>query len=103
MPPRIPEATFCNLFARYPAAIAATVLITKPTIAMMTPFPVVSTFSSRTENRPKEESITVMKRKAKRAGTPMYTQSISWPPKKQVAIPAAIKIAATNQGLEFKY
>jgi hypothetical protein len=33
----------------------------------------------------------------------MYTQSISWPPKKQVAIPAAIKIAATNQGLEFKY
>ena len=103
MPPRIPEATFCNFFARYPAAIAAPVLIAKPTIAWMMPFPVVSLFSSRTEKRPKEESITVTKRKAKRAGTPIYTQSIIVPPKKQVAIPAAIKITATNQGLEFKY
>ena len=99
----MPEATFFTVLARKPAATATTVLITKPTIAWMMPFPVVGLSSSRTEKVPKEESKTVTKRKAKRAGTPMYTQSIIWPPKKQVAMPAAIKITATNQGLEFKY
>jgi hypothetical protein len=73
MPPRIPEAIFCILLARKPTAIATTVQITKPTIALTTPLPVVSLSASSTEKVPKEETITATKRKAKRAGTPMYT------------------------------
>ena len=71
MPPRIPEATFWSLFAAKPTAIATTVQMTKPAIALTTPFPVVSLSASRTEKVPKEETVTATKRKAKRAGTPM--------------------------------
>ena len=103
MPPRTPAEIFSVHLPRKPAPMAIAVVITKPTIAMMTPFPVVSFSDSRTEKVPREERITATKRKAKIAGTQKYKYSTIWPPKKQEAIPIAIKISATNQGLEFKY
>jgi hypothetical protein len=64
---------------------------------------VVSLSSSRTENAPKEESILARKRKARREGKAMYTNLISFPPKKQITKPTASKISDINHGFELRY
>ena len=58
--------------AMKPAAIAARREIITPTMARVMPEAVVSSSSSRTLNNPIEESVTAIKRKAKRAGTRIW-------------------------------
>jgi len=77
--------------------------IKKPTKAMKKPISVFSLSASNIEKIPKVESKTAKRTKRKRAIIQKYKYSIILPPKKHAAIPASIKIIATNTGYEFKY
>jgi hypothetical protein len=68
--------------------------ITKLTVAMKIPYPVVSLSSSKTESAPKEENNMKIAMKAKKAGTILFNLSIYLFPKKQATKPATIDKSA---------
>ena len=64
--------------------------IAMPRIALMIPVSVVSLSSSRTESKPKADSIMIMTIKLKMEGTIKFNPAISLHPQKQTYTPAKI-------------